>query len=105
MIDITTNNVPRDVIEAYELSEKEQKEFDYIDWKKVEAGEDSASFMRYKGQLYDLSEFTSVQALQAFKGYFNGWDGYQSDTYFSGILVKYTDSSFESVIVGRYFAH
>jgi hypothetical protein len=91
---ITTNNVPRDIIEAYELTENEQAEFDYLDWKKIRAGDDSASFFRYKGNLYDLGEFERADI--------EGWDGIQHDTYFSGIIVRYCNE-FEQVVVGRYF--
>jgi hypothetical protein len=93
MIPITTNNVPRDVIDAWELSTKERAEFEYLDWKAIEEGHDSASFFRYKGQVYDLGEFTwhpdSI------------WDGIQHDSHFSGIVVRYVDD-YERVIVGRY---
>ena len=54
---IITNNVPRDVIDASELTLKEQARFDYLDWPALERGEDSASFIRYRGEIYDLSEF------------------------------------------------
>jgi hypothetical protein len=91
---ITTNNVPRDIIEAYELTENEQAEFDYLDWKKIRAGDDSASFFRYKDNLYDLGEFERTDI--------PGWYGIQHDTYFSGIVVRYCNE-FEQVVVGRYF--
>jgi hypothetical protein len=102
---IITNNVPRDVIEAYELSKDEQKEFDYYDWDKIEAGEINPSFFRYKDQLYDIDEFMTtrmygpidlvVQLLD--------WDGIQTESFFSGILIKYVDN-FERVIVARYYS-
>lgn len=53
-ITIRTNNVPRPTIDAYELTDNERKEFDYLKWDKIDAGEDSATFFRFKGQLYDL---------------------------------------------------
>ena len=56
---VITNNQPRPVVEAYELTEAERAEFDYLDWAKIEAGEDSASFVRYKGQVLDLGEFSA----------------------------------------------
>lgn len=92
---IITNNVPRDVIDAWQLTAAERAEFDYLDWPAIEAGSDSASFMRYRGELYDLSEFMRAPDSLA------PWDGYQSDTFFSGIVVRYS-RDFESVIVGRY---
>jgi hypothetical protein len=93
---VTTNNVPRDIIEGYELTEKERAEFDYIDWKAIEAGEDSVVFVRYKGELYDLDEFESM-----WPNRFEGWDGIQPETHFSGLLIKFVNK-FEQVIVGRY---
>lgn len=92
---VITNNVPRFTIEAYELTPKEQAEFDYLDWKAIEEGSDSATFFRYKGTLYDLGEFQVCP--------FQGWDGFQSDTFFSATLVRYVDNG-ESVIVGRCYS-
>jgi len=93
---IRTNNVPRDVIEAHELSAAERQQFDYIDWKAIEAGSDSASFFRYRGELYDLGEFelwdNPASATR------RGWDGFRSDSYFSGLAVRYVDDH-ERVIV------
>lgn len=100
---IITNNVPRQTIDAWELSEKERKEFDYIDWEKIEKGEDSATFVRYKGELYDLGDFMSVNDVHT--GVFNDWHGYISDTFFSGILLKWVpDSDWEQVIMGRFYS-
>ena len=102
-IRIVTNNVPRDVIEAFELTAEEQKEFDYLDWSKLEAGEDSAQFFRYKGQLYDLGEFLTTRGMDS---EFSAWDGYQSDSFFSGLLIRYASEDgrpdFERVIIARY---
>lgn len=105
-----TNNVPRPLIDAYELNEKERKEFDYLNWDKIENGEDSATFFRYKGDLYDLGEFSRIIKPDATRCHpmelsdpdFQGWHGYKSDTYFSGMVVKYVNS--EEIVVGTYFA-
>ncbi len=95
---ITTNNQPREIIEGYELIGDERKDFDYLDWNAIEKGEDSASFFRYKGELYDLGEFTTTSHMVPL----HEWDGYQSETYFSGIVVKYSGPECEEVIIGRY---
>lgn len=104
-ITVRTNRVPRDVIDASELSEREREMFDYLDWPAIERGEASASFVRYRGTLYDLSEFMSTHAHGL--GHVGGftethdmqwWDGYLSETFFSAIVVKYVDD--ERVIVG-----
>ena len=100
-MNIRTNNIPRFTIGAYELSPAEQEEFDYLDWDAIEAGSDSATFFRFKGQLYDLGEFLLTGQFVA--GFPNGWDGYYSDSYFSGTLVRFTDNG-ERVVVGQYFS-
>jgi hypothetical protein len=60
-VKITTNNVPRDLIEAHELTEHERAEFDYLNWPAIDRGEDSATFVRYHGVLYDLAEFLRTE--------------------------------------------
>lgn len=106
---ITTNNQPRNLISWYDLTEKEQADFDYIE-------DGQFNGFRYKGQAYDLGEFVRILSRsQQNNGYYNSfahtcddgdamleWSGVQSETYFSGILVKLVDD--ESVIVGRYFS-
>jgi hypothetical protein len=111
-ITIKTNNQARYVLRSYDLTEKERKEFDYLDDEQIEY----ASFFRYKGQVYDLGEFSLILpadykgpvaimvALHDTNSNFKGWQGYASDSYFSGILIKYTDNYCESVIVGRYYS-
>lgn len=91
-ITITTNRVPRDVIYGDELSPVEREEHDYL-------GDDidTAAFFRYKGSVFYIGDFMRVPDS------LDGWDGYQSDTYFSGIVVKYVDHG-DRVIVGRYYS-
>ena len=89
-IKIITNNKPRQLIYGYELTDKQKQDFDYI------ADIDSHDFVRYKGNVYDLSEFVRIENNDRLKD----WDGYSSDSYFSGTLVKYIDS--DTVIMGWY---
>jgi hypothetical protein len=98
---IITNNVPRDVIDGWELSADERAEFDYIDWPAVERGEESASFVRYRGELYDLGEFVWWDNPDS--PCRRRWDGVRSDTFFSGTVVRYVDNC-ERVVVGRFYA-
>jgi hypothetical protein len=44
---VVTNNVPRDVIDAWRLTREERVEFDYLDWEAIDAGTDTASFVRF----------------------------------------------------------
>ncbi len=105
---IRTNNVARPIIDAWELTEKEQAEFDYLDWDAIKEGNDSASFFRYRGQLYDMGQFCRVIPQGAVSHHpcdcqnpdFAGWHGYMSDSFFSGMLVRYVDD--ESIVVGVY---
>lgn len=94
---IVTNNVPRFTVDAYELTAAERAEFDYLDWSAIDAGTDSATFVRYRGELMDLGEFTVTDL--------PGWDGINTDTFFSGTVVRYVDADGgESVVVGRVYA-
>ena len=100
-MEIITNNKPRQLTYGYELSEREKVEFDYINPDDF----DSHDFIRYKGNVYDPDEFMRIDKCIAphpqREGWEN-WDGYMSDTFFSGILVKYVDSY--SVIMATYYA-
>jgi hypothetical protein len=96
-VKVITNNIPRDVIDAYELTVKEREDFDYLNWQAIDAGEDSASFFRYRGHLYDLNEFTRWDATP--HDALRVWDGYRSDSFFSALVVRYVENC-ERVIVG-----
>ena len=100
-VKIITNNVPRDLIDAYELTAAEREEFDYLDWAKIDAGEDSATFFRYKGQLHDLGEFTTDWGITRGSGlpsHLSAWDAYRSDSFFSALAVRLVDDN-ERVVV------
>lgn len=106
---IITNNKPRHLIYGYELTEEEYRDFDYLG----EYGSDEMQmeqFIRYKGELYYLGDFVRIEkpgesrnsfTVIDFNGNLKGWDGILTDSYFSGIVIKWADSDFESVIVGH----
>jgi hypothetical protein len=100
-MEVITNHVPRDVVEGYELTEKEREKFDYIRWDKLEEGEHSETFFRYKGELYDVNDCEPIfrDTIQGFKE----WDGIFTETFFSGVVFKYANC-YEQVIVGRYYS-
>jgi hypothetical protein len=100
-MNIITNNVPRDIIDAWELNDTERKEFDYLNWQAIEEGNDSASFVRYRGDLIDLGQFMTTSELVG-DNPLRGWHGYMSDSFFSGLIVRFTDD-YESVVVGMYY--
>ena len=104
MADLTiiTNHVPREILDGWQLSPAERETFEYLDWDAIEEGADSASFFRYKGELYDLGDIPAVDRRPGFAGQFQDWDGIATDSFFSGILVRYCEDH-ESVVVGRFY--
>lgn len=115
VVHIHTNNVPREVINAWELTAQERAEFDYLDWPAIDEGSGSRDFFRYRGQLYDLGEFSRIippgsercHPTECAEPAFQGWDGYASDSYFSGILIRWArddhgDIDGDRVVVGLY---
>jgi hypothetical protein len=85
---ITTNNHYRNILNACDLTPKELKGFDYL-------GEGEGSFIRYKGRVWELGEFTRTDL--------EGWNGINHDTYFSGVLIKLSKDS-EAVKIGYFYS-
>ena len=83
---IITNHHRREIIDAWELTAKEREEFDYLDWEAIEKGEDSASFVRYRGELIDMGDvlLCTDPTLTA-----QGWQGFNADSFWSGMAFKY----------------
>ena len=98
---ITTNNHPRYVVDATELTATERAKFDYIDWDAIDEGEAWASFVRYQGEMYDLGEFDNTRNLHG-DSPLHEWDGYLSDSFFSGLVIRFADEYCDSIVVGRY---
>ena len=90
---IITNNKPRQLIFGYELTEKQKQYFDYIE------DIDNHNFVKYKNNIYDLSEFMIIESIDDI---LKDWHGYSNDSYFSGTLVKYVDE--DNVILGSYYS-
>ena len=86
---ITTNNQQRRIIYWHDLPASAQDEYERTE----------SSFFKYKGQYYSFDDFSGCSDV----GLFAGWNGYMSDTAFSGIVVKYSnDWDNDSVIVGKF---
>ena len=63
-------------------------------------GEDEIDgFFEYRGYWYHVSDFMTVDKNSPL----DGWQGYASDSYFSGIVVKFSEDM-EQVIAGTYFS-
>ena len=93
-INIMTNNKPRQLICGYQLSDKQKKDFDYIDSREI----DNHDFVIYKNNVYDVEEFTRVDDNSK---HFKEWHGYSSDSFFSGVLIKYCEDN-DYVVMGWY---
>ena len=79
---IVTNNHTCPILSFDDLTDKELKEFDNWNEDKLE----SDSFIRYKGNIYSLGEFSNC--------HIEGYDGYCHHTAFSGVLLKLIDSDY-----------
>ena len=89
-MNIITNHQYRNMLYGYQLTDKQRAEFDYIE------DIDFHYFFEYKGDIYDPDEFMRCS------DDLSDWDGVQSDSYFSGIVIKYSNDM-EQVKIGRYF--
>jgi hypothetical protein len=98
---IKTNNIPRPTLDWHELTNSEQIELDYIDRPEITGSQ----FARYKGQIYDIHEFMPTNELLC--GHeispIKNWEGYQSDSYFSGVLISFVDDDCDFLVFGRYY--
>lgn len=85
---IITNNVPRPILYSHDLTRKEQAEMQDLlpnNW-------EEESYIRYKGQVYPVSDFVRCQHIE-------GWHGFRSDSFFSGLAIKLSDCG-DAVTVG-----
>ncbi len=92
-VTIRTNHVPREFIHYSDLTKKEQG---YFDWE----GCEDATYVRYKGHAYHMGEFMRLEYLEEGSP-MKGWDGYASDSYFSGVLCRFVG---DDVVMGMYFS-
>jgi len=92
-IKITTNHQYRELLEYYDLTEKEQ-----IDNNENEEG----LFFRYKECAYCLSDFM-VFTDEGEGSTFEDWDASLSESAFSGILVR-VDHDCEKIMCGRFYS-
>lgn len=95
---IKTNHQSRFLLDWWELTEKEKKEFDYI-----ENEEDAmCRFFRYKGVVYDVNEFQTTTTLPE-QHPLKGWDGIHPDSFFSGVAICFTGDFSEEVVPATFF--
>jgi len=101
MIDVTTNGHERELVSLSDLPEDDQSDFYYL---KLHEFED-LRFVRYKNSWYDVNDMMHVgNAMTDMYPEFAGWHGYDGDTAFSGVLVRFCEDT-DYVVMGRYYAH
>lgn len=92
---IKTNHQWRDLAYRSEVPEKVLKDqFDHLN-----ADEAFDGFIEYRGRWYHTSDFMRCEGNADLKG----WDGYSSDSYFSGVLIKF-DGDCERVKLATYLS-
>ena len=88
-VKVITNNQYRKVMHWFQLNQKEREEVNAYE------GVENSTFFRYKGTTYDLNDFMPCPL--------EGWQGYSSDSYFSGVLLCLSPCG-DAVKVGRYIS-
>jgi len=89
-VKITTNNHPREILS--DIPESARKEFDYIDWEKVEDGNESVSFVYYRGDYWNLNDTEGT-----FPHDRDWW--YVSQSFGFGILFKLVEVDHDTMVV------
>lgn len=105
---IITNNHQRDLVALHDIPVKEQHWFDYI------KADDryTPRLFEYLGSWYDTHEFDVTDYFansETETKKLTKWDGYQSDSCFSGIVIRWGkewdgQTDYYSVVVGRYYS-
>lgn len=95
-LNIKSNGRYREILYWNDLTPEEQTEYTYY-----KNDQEDFSGFRYKGQLYELSNFMRTPMNGEL---FNlGWQGVFGITYFSSVLVQYSDCG-DFVKVGYYYS-
>jgi len=111
MLKIVTNNVPRDTWSIFEMDGKVLKdEFD-IDITNFTDDDCCRTFVKFRGVWYDVGDFITTCPGPWNHGLpeeFRQWDGYSSDSFFSGVLLKYARDDdrmdLDRVVMGTYYS-
>ena len=108
-MEIRTNWVPRELLSWHEIPAREQEYFDYLD----DDTKFQPRFVEYKGEFHDAidTQYITTHDGRGYMGWamrvdenspLAKWDTIASDSYFSGMLFKFTTD--DRCIVGRYFS-
>lgn len=98
---ITTDNKPRPILHWWDLTPKEQAEFDYL----MPQEQEDHEFVRYRDWVYDLCDLEWIRPNEVPHPQRPGWEkwhAYQSDSFFSGVLFRLVDDGESGVVCGTY---
>ena len=97
-MNITTNNVPREIDCFQDIPAKDQEWFDYLS----EDEKWDYRLFKYRGDYYDYYEFDYVnpEYPEYRELYALGWHGVQAQSAFDAVVIKYCDDD-ETIIVGH----
>ena len=91
-MNIKTNNIPRMRVSWYDLPEKAQADFDYLD----DDRKDDSRFCEYKGQWYDVFDMMRLENT-------GDWQAGEHHTAFTGVVVKIIATCYSAdTIFGSY---
>ena len=94
-VTIKTNHQWRDLVYRQDVpADVLSSQFDYQD-----AEETLDGFFHYRGHWYHLDQFMRIDGMPSLAG----WDGYASDSYFSGVVIKLSKDG-EQVQLGTYMS-
>jgi hypothetical protein len=94
---VITNNVSRELVYGFDIQSKELRaQFDYLSDEEFNNGE----YFNYLGEWYSVGDFLVIDNNSMFDNV--KWDGYTSETAWSGVLMKYCYNG--TVIVGRFYS-
>jgi len=98
-VQVTTNNHDRQFLFGYEVPEEVKAEYDWLD-------DDSKhdNWIKFKGHHYHVADFMAVNNIVHNPNppeWQEGWDGYRSDSFFSGVVIKISDDN-ETYRIGTF---
>ena len=83
---------------GFQLPAGQRKEFDYLEEDEFAMRE----FFKYRGVWYDLGNFLRIP--EGVTNHFEGWEGYSSESFFSGIVIKFVPGTdFEEIVAATYY--
>lgn len=108
MFNFVTNGHARPIVYAYELTPREIASAGMTPDEVRQESENGTAYVRYRGNVIPVNDFSASWGMSRESGLpseFAGWHGYLSDSYFSGLVIRFPDESdTDFVVIGRFWA-